>query len=166
MRLKIVFPIFFLFLIGFAMTAPSIGIEVTTNKPEYSIGDQITVTIKLINKGTDDMDVTFKVNGVSELDPRISILSARGGARRINPGEEKETDFFVDTAGLEPGVYTFTAIITRYVSESGDDDIIISDNIDSASIVLVRAPPTSVPEIPVVFVIFIVLAVLFIVRKN
>lgn len=172
MKSKIFFALFFILLIGSVGAVASIGIEVIPSKNEYAIDEDITISIFVQNKGEDPGDtmtgIGFEVSGFSVLDPSINIFQATFPPVLSVPpdtisGPVNYTN--IDTIGLDPGVYTFTVIITNYVSGSGDDTI-ISDNIDSASIVLVRAPPTSVPEIPVVFIIFIVLAVLFIVRKN
>ena len=170
MNSKLLLSLFFIFLINFVTAVPSISIELTTDKEEYVIGEDIVVTVFIHNKGDVDMSgVGYKVVGVSELNPSIKILdnfslpqlsvAAGKSFGPINPPN-------IDTAGLETGVYTFTAVITNYVAADGRDDISIADNVSKASVVLVNPPPTSVPEIPNFFVVFIILTVLFILRRD
>lgn len=167
MKFKILFTLFFIFLINFTLADPSIGIEVTTLNPEYAVGDEITVTVSLNNKGTETMNSSFDVTFVSESVPGPSIWN-RNASVSVSAGNVETRVFIVpssDTVSLEPGVYSFNSVIT-IPDAGGKIDLIISDNIDSTSVVLVRGAPTAVPEIPVVFIVFIVLAVLFIANRS
>ena len=78
MKSKIISVLFFIFLIGSVNAVASIGIEVFPSKPEYTIGEDMAVTVIVTNKGEDPGDtmtgIGYDVFGFSALDPSI-ILS-------------------------------------------------------------------------------------------
>ncbi len=148
--------LFILFFSAFSFAANIAAVSVSTDKPDYTAGENILATVSLT--GQSGTNVSVLVELVKESQNRAVVLN-----QAVTGTVPSNLTLSFPTTDLSKGVYSVRATIT---STGAAVDDFPSDNRASSSITLQELKATAAPEIHPILAVFVVLTVIFLLNRQ